>query len=50
LNVQLYTMIPFKTADSFKVTSRSTNDAAVCSISYKLAQNLNFFVGGGKDV
>jgi hypothetical protein len=50
LNVQLCTMIPFKTADSFKLTSRSTNDAAVSSISYKLAQNLNLFVGGGKDV
>jgi len=43
-------MIPLKTADSFKLTSRSTNDADICSISYKLAQNPNFFVGGGKDV
>ena len=46
----LRTMIPLEIAYSFKITSRSTNDAAICSIPYKLAQNLNFFVGGGKDV
>ena len=48
--MQLYIMIPLKTADPFKLTSRSTNNSAICSISYKLAQNLNFFVGGGNDV